>query len=229
MCLYLLDSFKVRNEEVCVVVRHRVLQDRDQSLQPHSSINALLRQRLQLCLGLSAQGIQKVRLNQFVHPHVCLPKVKVPLFYLLNWINTRFQISSTLGSSMLTRCEASLPPMRSQWISLQGPQGPVSPISQKLSFMLPGRIRSSATLTHSTDTQQTLRKLSTQMYHGHEVSLTALHTQTYQNCVNKSLLQQHILGLCINYYSYYLITKMLANTLTTFCQWQIQQSTKTMR
>lgn len=34
---------------------------------------------------------------------------------------------------MLTRCAASRPPMRSKWISVQGPQGPWSPISQKLS------------------------------------------------------------------------------------------------
>lgn len=38
----------------------------------------------------------------------------------------------TLGSSMLTMGAASRPPMRSKWISEQGPQGPVSPISQKL-------------------------------------------------------------------------------------------------
>lgn len=66
--------------------------------------------------------------------------------YLLNWMKTRFQISRTLGSSIFTRWAASLPPIRSKWISLQGPQGPVSPISQKLSFMLPGRMRASSIL-----------------------------------------------------------------------------------
>lgn len=34
---------------------------------------------------------------------------------------------------MLTRCAASRPPMRSKWISVHGPHGPWSPISQKLS------------------------------------------------------------------------------------------------
>lgn len=61
-------------------------------------------------------------------------------------MNTRFQISRTFGSSMLTKCAASRPPMRSKWISLHGPHGPVSPISQKLSFILPGRIRLSSIL-----------------------------------------------------------------------------------
>ena len=54
------------------------------------------------------------------------------------WMKTRFQISSTLGSSALTRLAAFLPPRRSKWISEQGPQGPVSPISQKLSFLSKG-------------------------------------------------------------------------------------------
>ena len=50
-------------------------------------------------------------------------------------MNTRFQISRTLGSSMLTRWAASRPPpTRSKCSSEQGPQGPWSPISQKLSL-----------------------------------------------------------------------------------------------
>ena len=56
-------------------------------------------------------------------------------WYLLNWINTRFHTSRTVGSSMFTSEAASRPPILSKWISLQGPHGPVSPISQKLSFI----------------------------------------------------------------------------------------------
>ena len=37
----------------------------------------------------------------------------------LNWINTLFQISRTSGSSLLTRCAALRPPIRSKWISLK--------------------------------------------------------------------------------------------------------------
>ena len=57
-------------------------------------------------------------------------------------MKTMFQISITVGSSALTSADASRPPMRSKWISLQGPQGPVSPISQKLAFLSKGRMRS---------------------------------------------------------------------------------------
>ena len=59
--------------------------------------------------------------------------------YLLNCVKTMFQISRTLGSSMLTISGTSLPPMRSKWISVHGPHGPYSPISQKLSFIPNGR------------------------------------------------------------------------------------------
>ena len=86
----------------------------------------------------------------------------------LNCMNTRFHTSRTFGSGTptgypftvspsfapltqpsLTRCAASRSvfpsssyPIRSKWISEHGPHGPVSPISQKLSFALPGRTRS---------------------------------------------------------------------------------------
>ena len=56
-------------------------------------------------------------------------------WYLLNCINTRFHTSRTVGSSIFTSEAASRPPILSKWISLQGPHGPVSPISQKLSFI----------------------------------------------------------------------------------------------
>ena len=94
----------------------------------------------------------------------------------LNCMNTRFHTSRTFGSGTptgypftvspsfapltqpsLTRCAASRSvfpsssyPIRSKWISEHGPHGPVSPISQKLSFLLPRRMRSSGTnLSHS--------------------------------------------------------------------------------
>ena len=60
----------------------------------------------------------------------------VPSGRALNCMNTRFQISMQRGEPALT----SAPPVspfgvRSMWISEQGPQGPVSPIIQKLSFL----------------------------------------------------------------------------------------------
>lgn len=51
---YLLDGLKIRDEEVGVVVGHFVLEDGDEALQTHPSVDALLRQRLQLRLRLSA-------------------------------------------------------------------------------------------------------------------------------------------------------------------------------
>ena len=66
--------------------------------------------------------------------------------YMLNSMKTRFQISSTSGSSMLTNSDASRLPIRSKWISEQGPHGPVSPICQKLSFIPNGNTRSAGTL-----------------------------------------------------------------------------------
>lgn len=50
-----------------------------------------------------------------------------PLPHLLYWVNTRFHNSSTSGSSTFTSSGTSLSPIRSKWISVQGPQGPVSP------------------------------------------------------------------------------------------------------
>ena len=60
----------------------------------------------------------------------------VPSVSALNCMNTRFQISMQYGEPALT----SEPPVspfsvRSMWISEHGPQGPVSPIIQKLSFL----------------------------------------------------------------------------------------------
>src|SRR6478609_5102171 len=63
---------------------------------------------------------------------------KVPSGFALYWMNTLFQISMHCAEVPLT----SLPPVspagvRSTCSSVQGPQGPVSPIIQKLSFLLP--------------------------------------------------------------------------------------------
>ena len=65
-------------------------------------------------------------------------------------MNTRFQISITCGSDWFTRSRPGMPEAAfssavrmSMWISEQGPQGPVSPISQKLSCLLPRRMWSS--------------------------------------------------------------------------------------
>ena len=63
-------------------------------------------------------------------------------------MKTRFQTSITWGWSAFTssdpgRAFRSASLRMSTWISEHGPQGPVSPISQKLSFRLKGMIRSS--------------------------------------------------------------------------------------
>ena len=47
---------------------------------------------------------------------------------------------------MFTSEAASRPPILSKWISLQGPHGPVSPISQKLSFIPNGNTLSGGRL-----------------------------------------------------------------------------------
>ena len=62
-CIYLLNGFKVGNEEVSVIVGHLVLQDRDQALQTHTRVNALLGQRLQLRLRLSGEGHERPALK----------------------------------------------------------------------------------------------------------------------------------------------------------------------
>ena len=52
----------------------------------------------------------------------------------LYWMKTRFQISITSGVPALTSSGPQPFCVRSKWISEHGPHGPVSPISQKLSF-----------------------------------------------------------------------------------------------
>src|SRR5678810_588704 len=69
-----------------------------------------------------------------------------PFFDRLNWMNTLFHISITVPvSSLFTNEWPSLFAFGrlSKCISVQGPHGPVSPISQKLSFLLPINILSS--------------------------------------------------------------------------------------
>ena len=62
----------------------------------------------------------------------------VPSGLALNWMKTRFQISMQRGSPWLTNWPSVVPRgVRSTWTSEHGPQGPVSPIIQKLSFLLP--------------------------------------------------------------------------------------------
>lgn len=55
MDLYLLDGFKVGDEEISVVVGHLVLQHRHQPFQTQPSINVLLGKRFQGPVSLSAQ------------------------------------------------------------------------------------------------------------------------------------------------------------------------------
>jgi hypothetical protein len=64
--------------------------------------------------------------------------LKEPSGLALNWMKTRFQISMHSAEPLLTSEPRVSPPgVRSTWISEHGPQGPVSPIIQKLSFLLP--------------------------------------------------------------------------------------------
>ena len=64
--------------------------------------------------------------------------LKVPSGFALNWMKTLFQISMQRASPWLTSEPLVSPSgVRSTWSSEQGPQGPVSPIIQKLSFLLP--------------------------------------------------------------------------------------------
>ncbi len=65
---------------------------------------------------------------------------KVPSWLALNWMKTWFQISMQRGELALTSVRplaSSSEGIRFRWISEQGPQGPVSPIIQKLSFLPP--------------------------------------------------------------------------------------------
>jgi len=64
----------------------------------------------------------------------------VPSAFALNWMKTWFQISMQRGEPEFTSwrpAASSLSGRRLKWISEHGPQGPVSPIIQKLSFLLP--------------------------------------------------------------------------------------------
>src|SRR5580658_11059006 len=64
----------------------------------------------------------------------------VPSAFALNWMNTWFQISMQRDEPELTRARpaaSSSEGSRLTLISEQGPQGPVSPIIQKLSFLPP--------------------------------------------------------------------------------------------
>ena len=72
--------------------------------------------------------------------------VNVPSGLALYWMKTLFQISMQRASEPLTSVAPSAcssgevsrgPGRRSTWISVHGPQGPVSPIIQKLSFLPP--------------------------------------------------------------------------------------------
>ena len=83
-------------------------------------------------------------------------------WYLLNWINTRFHTSRTVGSSMFTSEAASRPPILSKWISLQGPHGPVSPISQKLSFIPNGNTLSGGRLQQEDKSILIVRQINLQ-------------------------------------------------------------------
>ena len=65
-----------------------------------------------------------------------------------NSMKTRFQSSTKRSLPCSIRRKgspASMSSPRSKWISEQGPQGPVSPMAQKLSFLPKRKIRGSGT------------------------------------------------------------------------------------
>ena len=63
---------------------------------------------------------------------------KVPSGLALNWMKTRFQISMQRASPLLTSDAFGVAGGSQVNMNfLHGPQGPVSPIIQKLSFLLP--------------------------------------------------------------------------------------------
>lgn len=87
-------------------------------------------------------------LNGCVSSECASPEIKIPHLkaYLLNWIKTIFHSSVRSGRFLLTNFDRLVVPKWSIWISVQGPHGPVTPISQKLSFIPKGNILSSLML-----------------------------------------------------------------------------------
>ena len=69
-----------------------------------------------------------------VSTHLAGSSSRVPSDLRLYCMKTLFQISMTWGVPALIMSGVQPLGVRSKWISEQGPQGPVSPISQKLSF-----------------------------------------------------------------------------------------------
>ena len=142
--VYLLNCSKDRHENIRVVVGALILNDRGQTFETHAGVHMF-------CWQFSQSSVLFTRSNEDVHVRGWELE-EDDVTYRLNWMNTKFQISRTSGSSWLTRWAALRPPIRSKWTSVHGPHGPVSPISQKLSFMFPGRIWSSGKLNRFTIT-----------------------------------------------------------------------------
>ena len=111
---YCSNPFNGAGENIRIIITFLVLKHPHQSFQSHSGIHMF-----------------------------CRKGFKAPDFSRLNWMNTIFQISITCG---MIGIDQDFPILnfsffesgrKSICISVQGPQGPVSPISQKLSFLLP--------------------------------------------------------------------------------------------
>ena len=145
---YAFDRRENRHENVRVVVGSLVLDHRHQTLESHAGVNVLLRQRRQGSIRFTAKFFWKkcIRFKTEEIKNMLFKMRFNEKSHRLNWMNTRFQISSTSGSSRLTSAEASRFPIRSKWISEHGPHGPVSPISQKFSFIGKGKTRCGAKL-----------------------------------------------------------------------------------
>ena len=100
------DGGEIRLPQVDVVVVHLALQDPADALEAHAGVDVLGRQRLELAVGVAVE----------------LDEDQVPDL-------------DDRGFSPPTSLPPDLSGVRSMWISVHGPHGPVSPISQKLSLL----------------------------------------------------------------------------------------------
>ena len=103
-----LNRLEDRRENVGVVVARLVLQHRRDAFEAHAGVDVLGGQWRQAFVGVAVE----------------LDEDQVPDL-------------DDLVRAAVDQLAPDLSGVRSMWISVQGPHGPVSPISQKLSFLLP--------------------------------------------------------------------------------------------
>ena len=137
---YPLNNVKDWQEDIRIIIAHFVLKYRGQTFKTQAHINMLCRKRFKRAISLPIEllpgkQISHINTDFMVIEQDCMLRwIPVPTNHYNTWIKTRFHISTQVGSSLLTNDAASRLPILSKCISVQGPQGPVSPISQKLSY-----------------------------------------------------------------------------------------------